>query len=213
MTTTDANGIIRWESTDPVTPLESTLNAGMDSVSAAVTLVKRGLINYVANTSARNALAASYAPSATKPLYVHRGDATTGFNLEYTTNGTTWRTVRQNDPELLSYQTSGTTTGVLPPTSAIPDVGANNRIIRKTGRIAFTTTTSFGNEYAPEVTFTTAFPTALLNVNFTQIHAGASLAYSGAMAMDIATRTSFRVLYAGTSAPTARAFLWEATGF
>jgi hypothetical protein len=93
MTTTDANGILRWESTDPVTPLESTLNAGMDSVSAAVTLVKRGLINYVANTSARSALAATFLPTASKPLYVHRQDAPAGYNLEYTINGSNWYTV------------------------------------------------------------------------------------------------------------------------
>lgn len=100
MTTTDANGILRWESTDPVTPLESTLNAGMDSVSAAVTLVKRGLINYVANTTARSALAATFLPTASKPLYVHRQDAPAGYNLEYTINGTTWAAVRQNDAKM-----------------------------------------------------------------------------------------------------------------
>ena len=98
MTTTDANGILRWESTDSVTPLESTLNAGMDSVSAAVTLVKRGLINYVANTSARSALAATFLPTASKPLYVHRQDAPAGYNLEYTINGTTWYTVYPTKP-------------------------------------------------------------------------------------------------------------------
>lgn len=100
MTTTDANGIIRWETTDPVAPLEATLNAGMDSVSAAVTTVKRSLINFVSNVTARNALAASFAPSATKPLYVHRQDAPAGYNLEYTINGTTWAAVRQNDTKM-----------------------------------------------------------------------------------------------------------------
>lgn len=94
MTYTDANGILRWEETDPITPLESTLNAGMDSVSAAITGVKNGIIHYVADTSERAAKALAFAPSNTKPLYVHRGDATSGFNLEYTTNGTTWDTVR-----------------------------------------------------------------------------------------------------------------------
>ena len=54
----------------------------------------------VANTTERaqlvadlTALGTQFAPSATKPLYVHRQDAGTGRNLEVTIDGTTWRTV------------------------------------------------------------------------------------------------------------------------
>lgn len=94
MTYTDVNGILRWEETDPITPLEATLNAGMDSVSAAITGVKNGAIHFVPDVTARAALATAFAPTATKPLYVHRQDAPAGVNLEFTTNGTVWDTVR-----------------------------------------------------------------------------------------------------------------------
>lgn len=95
MTYTDANGILRWEETDPITPLEATLNAGMDSVSAAITGVKNGVIHFVPDVTARAALATTFAPTATKPLYVHRQDAPAGMNLEFTLNGTTWRPVNR----------------------------------------------------------------------------------------------------------------------
>lgn len=36
MTTTDSNGIIRYETSDPVSPLHTLLNLGMSSVSAAI---------------------------------------------------------------------------------------------------------------------------------------------------------------------------------
>ena len=36
MTSTDANGIVRYETSDPVSPLHTLLNLGMASVSAAV---------------------------------------------------------------------------------------------------------------------------------------------------------------------------------
>ncbi|MEV7962419.1 hypothetical protein [Oerskovia paurometabola] len=47
----------------------------------------------VANATARNAVASLVSPSPTEPLYVHRGDAPPGRQLEVTTNGTTWITV------------------------------------------------------------------------------------------------------------------------
>lgn len=37
MTTTDSNGIIRYQTTDPVSPLHTLLNLGMQSVSDAIT--------------------------------------------------------------------------------------------------------------------------------------------------------------------------------
>lgn len=40
MTTTDANGIIRYQTTDPVSPLHTLLNLGMQSVSDAVTGIR-----------------------------------------------------------------------------------------------------------------------------------------------------------------------------
>lgn len=94
MTTVDANGIIRYEETDPVTPLQSVLNAGLQSVSDSLTPIKDASIKYVVNTSARAALAASFLPTTSKPLYVWRGNAQAGRNLEVTTDGTNWYTIR-----------------------------------------------------------------------------------------------------------------------
>lgn len=89
----DANGIYKYDSGDSLTPLETLLNLGEQSVSDKFAQIGPGTIRYVANTTARNALAASYAPTATKPLYVYRGDAALGRNLEFTVNGTTWQYV------------------------------------------------------------------------------------------------------------------------
>lgn len=56
----------------------------------------------VANTTERGQLisdltAAGVAPSATNPLLVYRADATAGFELEYTINGSTWRVLAATD--------------------------------------------------------------------------------------------------------------------
>lgn len=45
-------------------------------------------IMYVANTTARATAATALSPSASDPLYVHRGDAPAGAQLEVTTDGT-----------------------------------------------------------------------------------------------------------------------------
>lgn len=46
MTTTDSNGIIRYQTTDPVSPLHTLLNLGMQSVSDALTPLKAGPVLY-----------------------------------------------------------------------------------------------------------------------------------------------------------------------
>ncbi|WP_194522335.1 hypothetical protein [Cellulosimicrobium sp. JZ28] len=66
--------------------------------SAAITQVAprtggRGGIVPVQNTTRRAALAAVAAPSARDPLVVYREDAAAFLELEYTTDGTTWRTL------------------------------------------------------------------------------------------------------------------------
>lgn len=55
----------------------------------------------VANEAERAALVASltWTPSPSRPLYVHRADAGTGLELEVTTSGTVWRTVRAWAPQ------------------------------------------------------------------------------------------------------------------
>lgn len=93
MATTDSNGLPIYQTTDPVAPLQTVLNGITTGVSAA--LDARTPIYPVANTTARSALVASlgWTPSATRPLYVHRADASTGLELERTTDGTTWLTI------------------------------------------------------------------------------------------------------------------------
>lgn len=67
--------------------------AAFDDLSLSI-----GDIVYVANTTDRAQriaalTAAGFGPSATRPIYVHRGDAPAGKELEYSTNGTTWASV------------------------------------------------------------------------------------------------------------------------
>lgn len=144
MTTIDDNGIIRYESTDPVTPLEATLNAGLDSVSAAVTAVKRGLINYVANVSERTTLANAFGPTPSKPLYVHRGDANVGMNLEYTTNGTTWRAVNRGQ-RIVNHASSDLFWGVAKTANDVDIlVSSSNRLAATGGRATWTDPASLG---------------------------------------------------------------------
>lgn len=95
MATTDSNGILFYEETDAVSPLHTLLNGGQQSVSDAFTAFSNGsggeiVIHYVANTAARATLATAYSPTASKPLFVYRGDATAGFEVEVTENGTGW---------------------------------------------------------------------------------------------------------------------------
>lgn len=150
MTTTDANGIIRWESTDPITPLEATLNAGMDSVSAAITGAKKGSIHYVANTTERAAVVLAFAPTASKPLYVHRADAGLGRELERTLNGTDWLTIpAQETGSLTLVEGWGAYEGA-------PGWIRHGRIVRLTGGVIRTAatanvgaTTPFGVATAP----------------------------------------------------------------
>ena len=91
MTTTDSNGIVRYDTTDPVSPLHTLLNLGMTSVSAAVTGINaRTTIYPVLNTSERASLASSYAPTPSRPLFVTRRDAPVGSELEVSSDGTNW---------------------------------------------------------------------------------------------------------------------------
>lgn len=91
MATTDSNGILFYEVTDALSPLQVLLNAGQQSVSDALGATAR--IFPVANVAARTALAASSSPSPATPLFVFRADAPSGSQLEYTTDGTTWVTL------------------------------------------------------------------------------------------------------------------------
>lgn len=98
MATTDINGIVFLEETDPISPFHTTINTLQQGTSDAISALTDGssdvvVIHPVANTTERDALAASYAPSASNPLYVDRQDAATGLKLERTENGSSWAAV------------------------------------------------------------------------------------------------------------------------
>lgn len=68
-----------------------------DTILAGQTPVKT---YYVADATARAALATAFSPSASNPLYVWRADATSGREIERTTNGTTWQVMAAGVPGL-----------------------------------------------------------------------------------------------------------------
>ena len=98
MAITDSNGIVFLEETDPISPFHTTINALQQGTSDAFSTIKDGsdgeiILHYVASTAARGALATAYGPTASKPLYVYRGDATVGEELEVTEDGVTWNII------------------------------------------------------------------------------------------------------------------------
>lgn len=68
-------------------------------IVALATSVQSRMVIPVANSAARSALvsAISWTPSSTQPLIVWRADATSGRELEVTTNGSSWRVLNNAD--------------------------------------------------------------------------------------------------------------------
>lgn len=85
----------------------------------ALSLSVRDVV-YVATVTARAAAVTALGASAANPLYVHRGDAPAGRQLEVTTDGTTWRVIAADtmhtESGVLSHAYGG---GVGPVTSTI----------------------------------------------------------------------------------------------
>lgn len=96
----DTNGIAHVTETDSASFLD-TINTLQGHTSSAVAGITRRGIYTVPNQAARATLAASVspAPSASNPLYVHRSNAASGAELEYTTDGAAWRTVSYQEPD------------------------------------------------------------------------------------------------------------------
>jgi hypothetical protein len=119
MATTDSNGIVFLEETDPISPFHTTINTLQQGTSDAITGIEEDIeglkegddgilvVHQVADVTERAALAATYSPTASKPLYVDRQDAPEGLNLERTSNGTTWRTVPSYDDDSDTWHTLG----------------------------------------------------------------------------------------------------------
>ena len=95
MGTTDSNGVWFWDENDIFAPVHTALNLGQSNLSSLVTGLRDATIHYVANETARATLATQFVPSASRPLYVHRGNANDGRYLEMTTNGTTWTPIQE----------------------------------------------------------------------------------------------------------------------
>ena len=92
MATIDSNGVLFYQDTDSFAPPAS-LNLAQSNLSDLLSSGVR--FKRVANTTARSALVTSIGLvniTADNPLLVWRADAAAGSQLEYTTNGTTWKT-------------------------------------------------------------------------------------------------------------------------
>ena len=85
MTTTDSNGLIQYQTTDNVVPLQTTLNAISSSVSTSLNSTVRTF--KVANDTERNALATTRVPSATNPLLVFNSASGKGYHEINTGSG------------------------------------------------------------------------------------------------------------------------------
>lgn len=107
MGTTDSNGVWFWDENDIIAPIHTALNLGQSNLSSLVTGLKDLGIHYVADTAGRTAKAAAYAPTATRPLYVYRGDAPAGAKIEFTTNGTTWFSLYSSGRAAVTLEMSG----------------------------------------------------------------------------------------------------------
>ena len=93
MATIDSNGVLFYQDSDNFTPPAS-LNLAQSNLSDLLSSGVR--FKRVANTTARTALVSSIGLAnitVNNPLFVWRADATAGFRLEYTSNGSGWHTV------------------------------------------------------------------------------------------------------------------------
>lgn len=112
MATIDSNGVLFYQDTDSFTPPAS-LNLAQSNLSSLLGESPR--FKKVANTTARTALVSSVGLAnitPANPLLVWRADAAAGSQLEYTTNGTTWRTLA--DKEYYDAQAAAQDTGWQP---------------------------------------------------------------------------------------------------
>ena len=85
MTTTDSNGLIQYQTTDNVVPLQTAFNGLSSSVSTALNSTVRTF--KVANDTERNALATTRVPSASNPLVVFNSASGKGYHEINTGSG------------------------------------------------------------------------------------------------------------------------------
>lgn len=98
MATIDSNGVLFYQDTDNYTPIQTALNLAQSNLSNLLSGKPR--FERTANTGTRAALVTSIGAgniSKANPLLVWRADAADGLQLEYTTNGSTWRTIADKE--------------------------------------------------------------------------------------------------------------------
>lgn len=140
----DETGILYVEDTDDLGPLQALLNALQAGTSEALSL--RTPIWQADTVAQRNALVPVHNPTPSKPLIVWRSDAAEGYQLEYTTNGTNWFTVRA--PQETRRVEYGRNTFV--PNTVAPGAGTSNG-----GTVLFSTPMP-SNDYDVQVTVNNA---------------------------------------------------------
>lgn len=153
-----------------------------------------------ASKSAADSFGTSYAG------YLTAGDEGWAAGVRIVWSGTAWVWASQ----AVAHEPAGAAiagVSIASSTLALP-----SGVQMKTGRHTFVTSVAFGNEYAPALTFGSAFPNGLLSLVVTQIQNDGALAYAN-VAYDQASASGFRVMYPGGSANTKRAFTWIAIGY
>lgn len=208
MATTDSNGLIQYQTTDNVVPLQTAFNGLSSSVSTALNSTVRTF--KVATDTERNALATSRPPTASNPLVVF--NSASGKRYHEINTGSGWSRLIPEAVDgtqtIASYQQAGQM-DLSFPAGKLP---ASTPVLIKTGYLGSTTGISFGNGYMPYVTFDTAFPTAVLSVQVMPVYR-APFTSMRQHALDDAQASSFRVVYPGETSSTAHAFSWLAVGY
>ena len=177
MPTTNENGIITPSGTDAFRP-----TADQRTMARSI----RHIV-YVANTTERSAVvaamtAAGNAPSITNPVYVHRGDAAGGRELEFSPDGTNWRTVPSR------IDVAGASAAI------------QRQVFMKTGNVSTGGTNASGDG---QIIFPDPFPNGLLVATLTESslpsNYGAVILKWTASTSN-ATRITFRAYQAGGTA-------------
>lgn len=96
MATIDPNGVLLYQDTDNYTPVHTALNLAQSNLSSIIGANTQ--IVKTATVADRNAKATARGSiSKSNPFVSWRADAADGLQLEYTTNGTTWRTIADKE--------------------------------------------------------------------------------------------------------------------
>lgn len=104
MTTVDSNGIIRYQTTDPVSPLQTLLNLGMQSVSDAITPLNARSFKTVTSTTR---------PAHLAGLRIYETDT----KKSYISDGTNWASLAPTSDHAWLVKSTAFTVPAATPTS------------------------------------------------------------------------------------------------